>query len=157
METSIIAMLVAIVGGSLTVVYLFSYLRKKEKVKLRNAALTFIASVVLFFTLVTVAANQYPDALPKKEVVLIAAREASLGGILLRLYADSTFELGNNRRVTSTGVYNLNVDTLVITTTDNSKLLKDISQTSFIIEEENLVEVNNTGIKFLEIHENRLK
>ncbi len=150
-------MLVAIVGGSLTVVYLFSYLRKKEKVKLRNAALTFIASVVLFFTLVTVAANQYPDALPKKEVVLIAAREASLGGILLRLYADSTFELGNNRRVTSTGVYNLNVDTLVITTTDNSKLLKDISQTSFIIEEENLVEVNNTGIKFLEIHENRLK
>ena len=150
-------MLVAVVGVSLTVVYLFSYLRKKEKVKLRNAALTFIASVVLFLTLVTIAANQYPNALPKKEVVLIAAREAPLGGILLRLYADSTFEIGNSRKVTSTGVYRLNADTLVITTTDNSKLLKDISQTSFIIEEEDLVEVNNTGITILEIHENRLK
>lgn len=60
-------MLIAIVGVSLTNVYLFSYLRNREKVKLRNAALTFVASVVLFLTLVTVAANQYPDLSLRKK------------------------------------------------------------------------------------------
>jgi len=150
-------MLVAMVGIILTIVYLIGYFRRREKVKLRNAVVTFIGAAVLFSTLVIIAANKYPDKLLEKEVVLVAAREASFGGILLRLYADSTFEIGDYRKMTSTGMYALKGDTLVITNTDTSMLYKDLKRIYFVIKEGNLEEVKGTGIGVLEIHENSLE
>ena len=157
MITSIIAILIEIVGIVLTIKYLFGYLRSRKTNNLKKAAISFTFSTALFFVLIIFVANQYPDALPEKEVVLTAAREAPLGGISLRLYADSTFDMGNFRKITSEGVYKVIADTLIISTTDNSSFSKDRSTTSFLIKDKILVEVKNSGINFLEIDENKIK
>ncbi len=93
----------------------------------------------------------------EKEVVLVATREASSGGILLKLFDDKTFELGTLRKVRAKGIYKFTADSLFLSTTDNSKLLKNFSKTTFIVKDRHLIEVNNTGIRFLEIQTNKFK
>jgi len=88
---------------------------------------------------------------------LVASREAQIGGILLKLYADSTFEIGGFREVKSSGTYELKSDTLLITATDSPKQNGYITQTSFIIRKGYLEEVEDSGIGFLEVHVNKLK
>ena len=98
----------------------------------------------------------FPDPLPKDGMILSAVREASLGGVRLNLYQDRSFELVNVRgKPTSSGTFTLQGDTLTLTAT-TGKIAKDFGQTSFIIEKGVLVEVQNTGINFLEIDVNKL-
>jgi len=93
----------------------------------------------------------------EKEVILVASREASSGGIILRLFNDNTFELGTLRKAKTEGIYKLTGDTLFLSATDNSKLNKKFSPNVFIVKDNRLVEVNNTGISFLEIQVNKVQ
>lgn len=87
----------------------------------------------------------------KRETVLIAVREASLGGIRLNLYSDKTFDLGTLRKIRWTGIYLVKNDTLCISAADSLV-------TSFVISDSTLLEIKNkwTKINFLEIQENKL-
>lgn len=141
----------------LTVIYLLGYLIKRRKARLRNAAISF-ASAALSLSLLIVAEELiFSYNFKKKEEVLVASREAPIGGILLKLYEDSTFEIGVLREVKSAGTYVLKSDTLFIIGTDNPKQNGYTTQTSFIIKEGYLEEIEDTGIGFLEIHVNKLK
>ena len=87
----------------------------------------------------------------------MASREAPIGGILLKLYEDNTFEIGGFREVKSSGTYELKSDTLLLTATNNPKQNGYITQTSFIIRKGYLEEVEDSGIGFLKVYVNKLK
>jgi hypothetical protein len=154
---SIVVILIMAVGLILTVIFLIGYLIKKRKARLRNAAISF-ATVALSLLLLIVAEELFFSYNSEnKEEVLVASREAPIGGILLKLYDDSTYEIGVLREVKSAGTYALKSDTLILTATDNPKQNGYSTQTSFIIKEGYLEEIEDTGIGFLEIHVNKLK
>ncbi|WP_347159361.1 hypothetical protein [Pontibacter chitinilyticus] len=154
---SIIVVLIMAVGLILTVIYLLGYLIKRRKARLRNAAISFATAALSLFLLIVAEELFFSYNFKNKEEVLVASREAPIGGILLKLYEDSTFEIGVLREVKSAGTYVLKSDTLFIIPTDNSKQNGYTTQTSFIIKEGYLEEIEDTGIGFLEIHENKLK
>ncbi|CAM3895046.1 hypothetical protein POKO110462_23050 [Pontibacter korlensis] len=145
------------VGLILTLIFLLGFLIKRRKATLRNAAISF-ASAVLSLSLLIVAEELFfsYNSENKKEV-LVASREASIGGIVLKLYEDKTFEIGGFREVKSAGTYYLKSDTLFITASDNPKQKEYFTQSCFIMKEGYLEEVEDTGIGFLEIHVNKLK
>lgn len=141
----------------LTFVFLLSYLIKRKKARLRNAAISFTTAVLSLGLLVIAEALFFSYNFENKKEVLVASREAPIGGILLKLYEDKTFEIGGFREVQSTGTYELKSDTLFITATDSPKQNGYITQISFIIKKGHLEEVGDTGIGFLKIHVNKLK
>jgi hypothetical protein len=112
---------------------------------------------ILFLTaltlgLITLTEFVFHDSSEKysdKPTLLVAMREASLGGIHLRVYSDSTYELGDGIKVARRGKIALNGDTLFL-------LKSDSISKSFLIQSEVLHEIKNTGIKFLEIESNTL-
>jgi hypothetical protein len=130
---SIIVILLMAVGLILTVIFLLGYLIKRRKARLRNAAISF-ASAALSLSLLIVAEELFfsYNSEDKKEV-LVASREASIGGIVLKLYEDKTFEIGGFREVKSIGTYYLKSDTLFITASDNPKHKEYFTKSSFII------------------------
>lgn len=154
---SIIAILIMAVGLILTVIFLLSYLIKRSKGKLKKAAISFASAALSLILLIVVEELFFSYNFKNKEEVLVASREAQIGGILLKLYADSTFEIGGFREVKSSGTYELKSDTLLITATDSPKQNGYITQTSFIIRKGYLEEVEDSGIGFLEVHVNKLK
>lgn len=154
---SIIVILIIAFGLILTVIFLLSYLIKGKKLRLRKAALSFTTAVFSFLLLIGVEELFFSYNFEDKEEVLVASREAPIGGIVLKLYADKTFEIGGFREVKSIGTFELNSDTLLITSINKKKNNKYITQASFIIKEGYLEEIEASGIGFLEIHVNRLK
>lgn len=139
-------------GLFLTFWYLIVYIFKKDRSQLRRAGVTFFTTVGVIILISVVEflfifSNTEKD---NKNVVLVAAREAPLGGIELKLYNDRSFELGNLRKVKRAGTYSISGDTLTIANSDSVIA-------SFLIEEKELVEIQNTGIHSLDIHENNLR
>ncbi|MBF9252619.1 hypothetical protein I2I11_04890 [Pontibacter sp. 172403-2] len=154
---SIIAVLIMAVCLLLTVVFLVGYLIKRRKARLRNAAISFATAVLSFGLLLVVEELFFSYNFKNKEEVLVASREAPIGGILLKLYKDNTFEIGGFREVKSSGTYELKADTIFLNATDNPKQNGYVTETSFIIRKGYLEEVEDTGIGFLEVHVNKLK
>jgi len=111
---SIVVILIVLVCVILTVVFLLVYLIKRNKARLRNAAIFFTTAALAIFVLIGIEELFFSYNRAEKKEVLVASREAAIGGILLKLYADSTFEIGGFREVTSTGVYKLRADTIFI-------------------------------------------
>ncbi|WP_187262662.1 hypothetical protein [Pontibacter beigongshangensis] len=157
MTTSIPALLIAATGFVLTFIFLVVFLRKKKLARLLHATLTILATTFLFYILNWEELTQRDFNRAKKKVVLTASREKLIGGVFLALYEDGTYELGNLRRVVTAGVFCVKADSLFLITTDTTHLPGASSKTSFIINKEELVEIQNTGIERLEVHENRLK
>ncbi|GGK82966.1 hypothetical protein ACD591_14360 [Rufibacter glacialis] len=140
----------------LTVVFLLSYLIRRNKSKLKNAGIAFSATVIGLSTLLVLEEQLFSYNTANKKEILVASRESSIGGVLLKLYADSTFEIGGLRQVTSAGMFSLKKDTLFMTTIITEEN-EEFSMRSFLIKEDHLEETTDTGIEFLEIHENSLK
>ncbi|WP_157963281.1 hypothetical protein [Algoriphagus litoralis] len=87
-----------------------------------------------------------------------AYREAPIGGIWLAIYTDQTWEIGNSsREITANGTYEIKSDTLILTAAQGTSIIGEIDQTSFIIQSESLIEINNSGILSLEIILNNMK
>ena len=102
--------------------------------------------LVVFYILTSVAviSCEARQTTTNKKQLLVAKREASIGGIILTLYDDSTYELGSLRTIKWSGKYSRSSDTLLLT-------VADTVVTAFYIQPESLVEINNTGIGFLDI------
>jgi hypothetical protein len=153
----LVVILIMAVGLSFTVVSLIGYLFTKRKVRLRNAAISFASVALSFPVLIVVEELFFSYNSENKKEVMVASREAPLGGILLRLYEDSTFEIGGFRQVEVAGTFGLRSDTLFIIPTDNPKRDKYTTQLSFIIKEGHLEEVEDSGLGLLQTHMNKLK
>jgi hypothetical protein len=154
---SVIAVLVMAVCLIFTVVFLVGYLIKRRKARLKNVAISFATAVLSLGLLIVVEELFFSYNFKNKEEVLVASREAQIGGILLKLYADNTFEIGGFREVKSSGIYELKSDTLLLTATNSPKQNGYITQTSFIIRKGYLEEIEDNGIGFIDVHVNKLK
>lgn len=114
--------------------------------------------VVALGALLLVLVLLFPSREPKQGLVLSAYREAAIGGIFLGLYDDNSFELGNvSGSYTEKGFYIIKGDTLLLLAGKATKLRKEYNQLSFLIQENVLIEIPNTGINFLEIDKNKLR
>ncbi len=153
----IIVIFITAVSLLLTGVFLLGYLIKRRKARLKNAAISFATGALSLFLLIVAEEMFFSYNSKNKKEVLVASREAPIGGILLKLYEDNTYEIGVLREVKSAGTYVLKSDTLFIAATDNPKQNSYITQTAFLIKEGYLEQIGNTGIGFLEIHVNKLK
>ncbi|MBC3540722.1 hypothetical protein ACFSC6_12600 [Rufibacter sediminis] len=149
--------LVVIVCCLLTITFLLGYLLKRVKSRARNAAVSFLVAVVALSSFLLIEELFFSYNTEDKEEVLVAHREAPIGGILLKLYADRTFELGGFRKVETTGTFEVKQDTLFITSTNNPKVSNQFNSRSFLIKENHLEETTDTGIGILAIHKNSLK
>ena len=90
--------------------------------------------------------------------MLTGFREAPLGAYWLGVYNDSTWELGNSsREIEVRGTYTFSGDTLYLKTLGGTAFYNGSTRNSFVISGDDLVEVDNSGIKGLKIGLNKLK
>ncbi len=91
------------------------------------------------------------------QLVLTAHREAPIGAYWLGVYDDLTWELGNSsREIEVSGTYEISGDTLHLKTLGGTAFYNGATRNSFIIVGDDLMEVENTGIRGLEIKMNKL-
>src|SRR5688572_24886895 len=144
MVISILMFLGFVIATLLLLLALFTW--KKKYLKYTGLFILIISLLGVFSFTIDFFKNR------NREVLLTAFREAPLGGVLLTLYSDSTFELSNLMTYETSGKFAITEDTLFISTNGSYKLLKNFTETTFLITEKNLVEINNTGIGRLEIN-----
>ena len=137
--------LIIIVGTILTIYFFVVGLRDGKGFKKALLSLLGAFLMVNFLTFF-----DFIETKTEKKKILIARREASLTGIELILYQNKTFDLGNLRKITKTGTYQIKNDTLVLS-------IYDTTFTSFKIKSNELLEIKNTGINWLGIELNKLE
>jgi hypothetical protein len=152
MIISLIKFLIGVLGVVTTIVYVVKALGKNRNRNFKTALAVLFTTgglLVLLTTIEFITHDKSKDYSQKK-TSLVAMREASAGnGIHLRVYADSTYELGSGTEVKTRGEIKINADTLFLL--KNEKIDK-----SFILDNGALLEIKNSGINFLEIESNEL-
>jgi hypothetical protein len=99
----------------------------------------------------------YPTNGKIDQLVLSGFREAPLGAYWLGVYNDSTWELGNSsREIEISGTYTIAGDTLHLKTLGGTAFYNGDTRNSFVIIGDDLMEVENTGIRGLKIGMNKL-
>ena len=148
----LIKFLIGLLGVVTTIVYVVKALVKNPSRNFKTALAVLFATgglLILITTIEFIIHDKSKDYSSKK-TSLVAMREASLGsGIHLKVYADSTYELGSGTEVKTRGKIKRNADTLFLL--KNERIDK-----SFILDNRALVEIKNSGINFLEIQSNKL-
>lgn len=135
-----------------------SAFKRTKSGKLRLAGIVFFSTVGLILIITVIEFQVYPNNPKADQLIMSAYREAPIGGIWLAIYTDQTWEIGNSsREITANGTYEIKSDTLILTAAQGTSIIGETEKTSFIIESESLIEVNNSGIKSLKIMENKLK
>jgi hypothetical protein len=148
--------LIATLGISLTIIILVIGLFGDKKRSIRRASFIFFPTIILVILLTVIDFNNINQEIDK-ETLLVAYREAPLGGLALTLYADSTFHLINFDKYELEGVFRLKGDTIFISSNKKKKYLKNGNNTAFIIKKNMLIDVGNSGIVFLDLKEYKLK
>lgn len=151
--SGLIKLFVGVLGSLASLFFLITGIfSRHKKDRLKMALWTFTSTVGVILLIVIVDLFLFPINKKSDQLILSAYREASLGGIWLALYDDQTWEMGySSREITSTGNYTIKHDTLTLHAQSGKTILKDISNTSFIIDSKNLTEIENSGIRSLEI------
>lgn len=141
----VIEAIVIILGTIATLYFFIAGLSGKKG--FRKAMLSLMT---VFITLLLLTILDFGTA-PKvrKEKMLVAKREAPITGVELVLYSDSTFSLGNLRKITKMGVYRIRKDTLLLE-------VNTLPYTSFLIKHRTLEELGGTGISALDVKLNKL-
>lgn len=149
----------SILGILVTLYFLLKALFKKSSKYLKNAGISFISTVAFaIFAFLILEFLLFPQNPKKEQLVLTAYREAPIGGIWLGLYNDMTWEMGNSsREINRYGSYNFINDTLNLTTTSAVSFHNNSTKIQFIIDNDMLMEVENSGIYRLEISLNKIK
>ncbi|MCV9386991.1 hypothetical protein [Reichenbachiella ulvae] len=154
----LIILLVGSVGFLVTLTFVIMAIFKNSKywklsgISLATTTLAVIALILIQETIL------YPPNPKIDKLVLSAYREAPIGGIWLGVYNDRTWQLGySSVEITSEGKYELAGDTLTLFANDGTTVIGDSKRTSFLIEPKYLVEVENSGIRSLEIQLNKLE
>ncbi len=156
--TGLMKFLIGLVGviGTLILLVLSTFKRTK-KGKIRLAGITFFSTAGLIVIITIIEFQVYPINSKTDQLLLTAYREAPFGGIWLAIYDDRTWELGySSREITASGRYQLQADTLILTAANGTTIIGQTEQTSFVIEPRRLIEVGNSGIRWLEIMINEM-
>ncbi|MCB2406410.1 hypothetical protein [Hymenobacter lucidus] len=129
----------------------------KGKTALLLAVATWLVFLAGKSLLTNDAVRDRPEHFPT-DVIFSAYREGSLGSILLKLYQDQHFEFTwSGTRAVAKGLYAFHSDTLVLTATKGTRIIKGARQMRFVVDNGMLVELPNvTGIKFLGITTDQL-
>tara|TARA_R110002072_G_scaffold216077_1_gene373419 strand:- start:381408 stop:381890 length:483 start_codon:yes stop_codon:yes gene_type:complete len=151
--SGLIKLFVGILGTLVSLIFLIiTIFSRHKKGKLKIAAWTFFSTIGVILLIIIVDLFLFPINQKSDQLILSAYREAPLGGIWLALYDDQTWEIGySSREITSSGNYFIRHDTLTLNAQSGKTILQDISKTSFIIDSKNLREIENSGIRALEI------
>lgn len=157
--TGLIKFFIGFAGLLLTFIFLGrALIKRRKRNSLKYAAINFFSTAIIILVITVVEFLLYPTNPKTDKLLLTAYREAPLGGIWLALYTDQTWELGySSREITATGTFALSGDTLSIKSKDGSRIIGEIEETMFLIHQNNLVELKNSGIKSLEIKINNLE
>ncbi len=155
---TLIKALIGLIGMVTSLIFLILSLFKKErKGKLKIAGTTFLSTIAIIVIITMIEFYSYPINPKSDEEVLTAFRETPLGGIWLALYRDQSWELGHSsREITSNGTYHIVGDTITLIASKGMTVIDEVGNTSFIIEEKDLVEIENSGIRSLKITSNKL-
>jgi hypothetical protein len=146
-----IKVLIVIAGLVTTMVYVVKGLLKNGNRNFKAGLIALFATggLLILTTSIEFIIHDRSKDYSKKRTTLVAMREASLGGIHLRVYVDSTYELGDGIEVSARGEVKVKGDTLFLLT--NQSIDK-----AFIVDQGVLHEIKNSGINFLEIESNEL-
>lgn len=155
----LIILLTGIIGIIVTLTFAVIAIFKRNSKSWKRTGYSLLLSGAMVVSLILVHEEILFPPNPKIEkLVLSAYREAPLGGIWLGVYNDQTWELGySSVDITSRGTYKLSNDTLTLIATEGTTVIGESELTSFLIKPKHLLEVENTGIKSLEIQLNNLE
>jgi len=155
----LIILFAGIIGIVVTLMFTLIAIFKRNSKKWRRAGISLVTSTVVIISLILVYETiLYPPNPKIEQLVLFAYREAPLGGVWLGIYEDQTWQIGySSVEITSEGSYLLNGDTLTLIASPGTTIIGESKRISFIIDPKYLVEVKNSGIRFLEIKMNKLE
>ncbi|WP_207427969.1 hypothetical protein [Pedobacter sp. SYSU D00535] len=97
MITSILKLLIGLIGLLGTVWFLISGLRG-NKTGYKKAGFSLILLFLLTTIISVIEQRLYSNRPKSQKLLLSASREAPIGGILLKLYADTSYTLTNDQR-----------------------------------------------------------
>jgi hypothetical protein len=157
--SGIVKIFVVLFGVIITLTFLLLRVFKRtRKGKLKLAIISLFSTAAIIGIITLVEFQLFPTNKKTDKLLLTAYREAPIGGIWLALYNDSTWEIGfSSREITENGTYILRSDTLTLFATEGTAVVGQTTKTSFVIESDRLIEVENSGIKALEIKINKIK
>lgn len=157
--TGLIKFLLGLVGILATFVFLaIALFSKNKKGKIRTAGITFFTTATILILITIVEFLIFPINPKTEQIVLTAYREAPIGGIWLTLYNDNTWEMGySSREISSNGTYIFENDTLTIYATSEEGIINNLKKTSFTFNSNKLIEIENSGIRMLEIKIDKMK
>ncbi len=155
----LLILLVAFVGLITTLTFVVIAIFKKNSKNWKRSGISLATTTLAVIVLILVQETILYPPNPKTEQLLLSAyREAPIGGIWLGVYNDQTWQLGySSVEITSEGTYEVAGDTITLIAYDGTTVIGEAERTSFLIEPKYLVEVENSGIRSLEIQLNKLK
>ncbi len=140
------------VGLLAALFFLLIGLTNRSRSYLKTAGMIFLVTigVIVAISVVEFLLRDRNKDYQNKETVLVAMREASpMSGIHLRVYSDSSYELGDGQDVWMRGEVSIRMDTLFLLRADSVAM-------SFVLHKKNLIEIGNTKVRFLEIERNEI-
>lgn len=148
-----------ILGIVVTLTFTLIAIFKRTPKNWRRSGISLLSSGIIVIILILIhEVILFPPNPKTEQLVLMAYREAPIGGIWLGVYNDQTWQLGySSVEITSTGTYQIIGDTLTLIANKGTIIIGESERTSFVIEPKYLVEVKNSGIKSLEIQLNKLE
>ncbi|WP_207421374.1 hypothetical protein [Desertivirga brevis] len=147
MITSVLKLLIILIGIPGTIWYLIAGLRGKDNGGYRKAGTLLILTFMLISVISVVEQKLYPRGQKNADLLLSAGREAPIGEISLKLYRNKTYIIDNSRNSpVSKGSYQVKDDTLTLFAADTVRAY-------FRIKKNELEEISRTGIGNLAIAE----
>lgn len=156
--TGLLKLLIGLIGIFGTIIFLvLSVFKRTRKGKLQYAGLTLLTSVIFILLITGFEFLMHPTNSKLDQLVLTAHREAPIGAYWLGVYNDSTWELGNSsREIEVSGTYTISGDTLHLKTLGGTAFYNGDARNSFVIIGDDLMEIENAGIRGLRIGMNKL-
>lgn len=154
----IFTLFVGMIGLLVTLTFVTIAIFKKSPNSWKRSGISLAATILTTITLITIQETILFPPNPKIEKLILSAyREAPIGGIWLGVYDDQTWQLGySSIEITAEGTYKINEDTLTLVADQGTTIIGDSERTSFLIKQKSLIEVENSGIRSLEIQINKL-
>lgn len=155
----LILLFAAILGIIATLIFtLIAISRRTSKSWAWSGYSFFMSSSIVIMLILIHELILFPPNPKTDQLVLTAYREAPIGGVWLGLYDDQIWQLGySSVEITSAGKYQITGDTLTLYADEGTTIIGEVERTSFIIKSKSLVEIKNSGIRFLEIELNKVE
>ena len=154
-----LTLFVALAGSFTTLIFVFIAVFKSNSKNWRRSGISFASTIIVVLALILIQETiLYPPNPKLDQLVLSASREAAIGEIWLGVYDDQTWQLGYTPSdIRSEGTYQLSGDTLTLFANEGTTVMNDAERTSFIIQDKSMLEIKNSGIRYLKIWQNKIK